>query len=313
MILDMRRQTLGLAVFGLTAILIAAGCGNDGSSGARVQVVATTTQLADIAANVAGDRAAVHGILTPTSDPHEYEPRPSDVEAVAQADLILKSGGDLDAWLDQIIESSGTDAPVVTMIDSMETTEIGEDPHWWQAPRNAVITTELVRDALVEADPDGDDGYRARASDYVATLEKLDREIAACIDRLAPEQRRLVTSHDALGYYADRYGLEVIGAVIPALTTQAQASAGETAELIDLIEQERVSAIIPEAGVSQSLEQAIADETGAEIGGELWADALGPEGSSGATYIEAMAANTREIVESLSGGAESCELHTAGP
>jgi zinc/manganese transport system substrate-binding protein len=325
MILDMDksrqpRRTGALLLVGLAALVAAPGCGGDGgSSGADVQLVATTTQLADIARNVTGDRAEVHGILTPASDPHEYEPRPSDAEAVAEADLILKSGGDLDAWVDQLVESSGSDAPVLALIDSMQTVEAEEDgeieadPHWWQDPRNAIVAAERIRDALIEADPDGEATYDGNARAYTTALALLDREIAACIDRLAPEQRKLVTSHDALNYFARRYGIEVIGAVIPALTTQAQASAGETAELVDLIGREQVAAIFPEAGVSQSLEQAVAEETGAEIGGELWADALGTEGSGGATYLEAMASNTRTLVEGLSGGAENCEIDAAGP
>jgi ABC-type Zn uptake system ZnuABC Zn-binding protein ZnuA len=317
MILDMNKAA-AISTFGLALSLLAVGCGQDESSNGHVSVVATTTQLADIAANVAGDRADVHGILTPESDPHEYEPLPSDAEAVAQADLILTSGGDLDAWIDQIIESSGSDAPVVTMLDSMETAEIEEDgeveedPHWWQDPRNAVIAANVVRDALIEADPEGERSYTSAAKAYTDEIADLDRQIAGCLGQLAPEQRKVVTSHDALGYYTDRYGLEMVGAVIPALTTQAQASAGETADLIDLIEREDVAAIFPEAGVSRSLEEAVADETGAVIGGELWADALGPEDSDGATYLDAMAANTLTLARGLSGGDVTCQLEVAG-
>jgi ABC-type Zn uptake system ZnuABC Zn-binding protein ZnuA len=318
MILDMNKSAVAAVLVALPLASIAAGCGDDSSGEADVRVVATTTQLADIAANLTGDRAEVSGILTPESDPHEYEPLPSDAEAVAEADLILTSGGDLDAWISQLVESSGSDAPVVSMIDSMETTEIEEDgeveadPHWWQNPRNAVIATDEIRDALIAADPGGRREYTAAAAEYAGALEDLDRQIAGCIGQLPTAQRKLVTSHDALGYYADRYGLDVIGAVIPALTTQAQASAGETDDLIALIQSERVAAIFPEAGVSRSLEEAIADETGAEVGGELWADALGPAGSSGATYIEAMAANTRTLVEGLSGGETECALDVSG-
>ena len=116
------------------------------------------------------------------------------------------------------------------------------------------------------------------------------------------EQRKLVTTHDALGYYADRYEIEVVGAAIPALTTQAQPSAGEVDELVAQIEEEGVNAIFPEAGVNAELEDAIADETGAVVGEELWADTLGPEGSSGETYLEAMAANTEALADGFTGG-----------
>jgi ABC-type Zn uptake system ZnuABC Zn-binding protein ZnuA len=121
-------------------------------------------------------------------------------------------------------------------------------------------------------------------------------------------ERKLVTSHDALGYYADHYGIQVVGSTIPALTTQAQPSAGETAELVELIRSEHVNAVFPEVGVSPALEQSIADETGAEIGGELYADTLGPPGSAGATYLGALAANTDTLVDGFTGGQVDCRL-----
>ena len=126
------------------------------------------------------------------------------------------------------------------------------------------------------------------------------------MDRLGDDERSLVTEHDALGYYADRYGLRVIGAAIPALSTQAQPSAGDTARLVDQVSTEHVKAVFPEAGLNAKLQQAIASEGGAGVGGQLWADTLGPAGSSGATYVDSMRANTAAIVEGLSGGAESC-------
>ncbi|MQA74889.1 MAG: zinc ABC transporter substrate-binding protein [Solirubrobacterales bacterium] len=305
-----------LALLGL--IVVGCGDGGDAASESGVEVVATTTQLADLAANVAGERAAVVGILAPNSDPHEYEPRPSDAESLAGADLVLRSGGDVDLWLDQLIEGAGADAPVLTLIDSVRTVEGGHeegdehseevDPHWWQDPRNAIAAVEAIRDALIEVDPEGAGDYRANARAYVADLRRLDAGIARCIDRVPPGERKLVTSHDALGYFADRYGIEVIGAAIPALSTQAQASAGETAALVDLIRAEGVAAIFPEAGVSAQLEEAIASETGAQIGGELWADALGPPGSSGATYLGAMAANAATLVDGFTGGRQSCAI-----
>ena len=292
----------------VTATTLAAAltaCSDEPSADADVSVSASTTQLADIARNVAGERASVTGILSPSSDPHDYEPAPSDAEALVDADLVLRSGGDLDLWLDDLLESSGSDAPVLTALDR-DPTATGDDPHWWQDPTNAVAVTGAIRDELIAVDPEGESDYRDSAAEYITALKALDRQVAACIDRVPAAQRKLVTSHDSLGPFAERYGLEVVGAAIPALTTQAQASAGETAELVELIEREDVEAVFPEAGVSASLEQAIADEAGATVGGELWADALGPEGSGGATYLEAIGSDAAEIVAGISGGAVSC-------
>lgn len=308
------------------------GCGgSDSGASSDVTVVASTTHAADLARNVASDRAAVVGVLAPSADPHEYEPRPSDAEAIAGADLVVESGGDIDLWLDQLVDSSGSDAPVVTLLDSARTIE-GEahehgevedehpgdeeehaedeavDPHWWQDPANAVAAAEAIRDAMVEVDPEGAEEYESNTASYVERLERLDAAIERCIDRVPEARRKLVTSHDSLGYFAERYGVEVIGSTIPALTTQAQPSAGDTAELVDLIKAEDARAVFPEAGVDTRLERAIADEAGAMVGGELWADALGPDGSGGETYLEAMAANASTIVEGLTDGAESCEI-----
>jgi ABC-type Zn uptake system ZnuABC Zn-binding protein ZnuA len=313
MILDMvtsKNSTVAnTALAACVAVVVAlAGCGDSADDG-RLQLTATTTQVADLVHNVAGDRADVNRILAPNSDPHEYEPRPSDAAGVADADVIFRSGGDLDLWLDQIVESSGSDAPVVSLIDATATLDGPDgdtDPHWWQDPRNAIAAVEAIRDELAKVDPGGTATYDRNAEDYIAKLRALDREIASCIDQIPADERKLVTSHDALGYYAHRYGIEVIGAAIPATTTQAQASAGETADLIDLINREGVRAIFPEAGISQKLEDAIAAQSGATVGGQLWADALGPEGSSGATYIEALEANTRTLVDGLTGGEQQC-------
>jgi zinc/manganese transport system substrate-binding protein len=309
------RTILSFSIVLLIAVALAGGvaaCGSDedaNASGAP-SVVASTTVVADLARNVAGDRADVTGILAANSDPHDYEPKPSDAEALTEADLVVVSGGDLDLWMGDLIDSSGTNAPVVTLIDSVETIPGDEetDPHWWQDPGNAVRAVDTIRDQLIAVDPDGGDAYERNAREYAAEIERLDGQVADCWDRVPIAERKLVTSHDALGYYARRYGLEVVGATLPALTTQAQPSAGETAQLVDVIRSEHVKAVFPEVGVSTELEHAVADETGAEIGGELYADALGPDGSAGATYLGAVAANTGALVDGLTAGRIDCVL-----
>jgi ABC-type Zn uptake system ZnuABC Zn-binding protein ZnuA len=301
----MRRLTPALAALLIAAVLF--GCGDDGGSGdANVTAVATTTQVADLVRNVGGERVAVESILHPNSDPHEYEPRPSDAAAVAKADVVFRSGGDLDGWLDEVLDSAGGDAERVTLIDSVR--RIGNDPHWWQNPRNAILAVAAIRDALIEADPDGRAGYERRAAAYTARLRRLDADVARCIDRVPAGKRKLVTTHDALGYFADRYGIEVIGAVIPSLSTQAQPSAQDVNELVDQIESEGVEAIFPEAALSKKLEQAISRQAGAEVGGRLWADTLGPEGSSGATYLGAMRSNAATLANGMSGGRVTCDF-----
>jgi ABC-type Zn uptake system ZnuABC Zn-binding protein ZnuA len=289
----------------LLALALLAGCGAS-DSGTGTEIVATTSQAADLARNVAGDRATVRALMAPNTDPHGYEVRPHDMRALADADLVLRSGGDVDEWLGAAIEGAGGDAPVLTLLDRIHKRD--DDPHWWQDPRNAERAVGAIAAALEQADPDGAATYRANAERYTDEIRRLDAAAARCLDEIPPERRKLVTTHDALGYYAARYGLEVIGTVIPSLSTQGQASAGETVALVRTVRATGAPAIFAESSVNPKVEQAVADETGAALGAELWADTLGPPGSDGDTYLKSIAANTRAIAAGLTGGAARCEL-----
>ena len=284
-------------------VLAAVGCGDDGGGSG---VVATTTQVADLVRQVGGERADVEGLLRPGGDPHDYEPRPSDVAAVAKAGVVFRSGGEVDEWLGEVIDNAGGDAREVTLMDSVK--RLGDDPHWWQDPRNAVRAIDAIRAALTEADPDGRAAYAANARRASAELRRLDREIASCVERVPRKKRRVVTTHDSLAYFASRYGIEVVGSVIPSLSTHAQASAGDVDELVRQIRDEGVEAIFPESAVNPDIERAIAREAGATVGDALYADSLGPEGSAGETYAGALAADAEALVRGMSGGRVECRL-----
>jgi ABC-type Zn uptake system ZnuABC Zn-binding protein ZnuA len=302
-------RALAIVCAALVVLLAAAGCGDSDSPGHDgTVVVGTTTQAGDLVRRVGGRRVTVRQILQPNSDPHEYEPRPSDVKALADARLVVRSGGDVDDWLGSLVDNSGTDAPLLSLIDHVHRRRLNGDldPHWWQDPRNAMLAVAAIRDRLVEVDPGGAEAYRRNAARYLERLRRLDQEASACIDRIPARGRKLVTTHDALGYYADRYGLEVIGAVLPSLSTQAQPSARDIGALVDQIESSGVEAIYPESSLNPKLERAVARESGASVGSALWADTLGPPGSSGATYIGSIAANTGSIVNGLTGGSVEC-------
>jgi zinc/manganese transport system substrate-binding protein len=305
----MRLALATLALVLVTAV-VASGCGSESSSGSDAQLtaVATTTEVADLVRQVGGERVDVQGLLSPGADPHGYEPRPSDAASLVDAGVVFKSGGDLDEWLDELIDNAGGDADVVTLIDSVKKIE-GEgetDPHWWQDPRNALLAVAAIRDALSEADPDGRRVYERNAAAYSRELRRLDEQIAGCIGKVPPAKRKLVTTHDSLGYFARRYDIDVVGSVIPSLSTQAQPSAGDIADLVDQVRDEGVAAVFPEAETSERLEQALAREAGARVGDPLWADTLGGEDSGAETYLDAMAANTAALVTGMSGGAVSC-------
>ncbi len=297
-----------LALLLLLLPFAATGCGDsdgqDGTGTGEVEAVATTTIVGDLVRNVGGQRVQLETLVPADADPHGHEPRPSDAVALAEAELVVKSGGDLDEWLDDLIESAGADAAELTLLDSVRA--IGDDPHWWQDPRNAILAVEAIRAALAEADPGRRRAYERGAGGYISELRALDDEIERCMDRIPPERRKLVTTHDSLGYFARRYDVDVIGSVIPSLSTQAQPSAQDVDALVEQIEDEGVAAIFPEAGVSQRLERAISRESGAEVGRELWTDSLGGEGSGAETYLAAMRANADALAEGMSGGRVSC-------
>lgn len=309
--MPVRRRTLAALAL---AALAAAGCGGSAAGGDdRLEVVATTTIMGDLARQVAGEAADVTQVLAPNSDAHDYEPRPQDVVATSHAAVVLASGDGLDAWITEVVEQSGTDAELLDVSERLAVRRPGEegeryDPHWWHDPRNTERAVAEIRDALSRAAPDARATFARNADAYLARVRALDRGIAACFAQIPAAQRKLVTDHDAFGYFAARYDLRVVGAVIPSQTTQAQASAGDVAALARTIRAEGVKAIFPEASVNARLARAIARQTGARADLELYGDTLGEKGSPGATYLGMEAANADAMVRGFTGGARSCEV-----
>jgi ABC-type Zn uptake system ZnuABC Zn-binding protein ZnuA len=317
--LQHRRTAVAVAGAALLAAL-AAGCGS-GSGGdagpGQVKVIATTTQIGDFARTVGGDRAKVVQLLKPNTDPHDYEPRPSDVRETAGADVVFESGDGLDHWMGDVIKQAGGEPTVVDLGARAPVKVPGEsegaeasryDPHWWHDPRDAQSAVVAIRDSLSKANPGAKEVYARNADAYLAKLRALDRGIAACVDRVPAAQRKLVTDHDAFNYFAGRYGITVVGAVIPSQTTQAQASAKDVAALSKLIRREGVKAVFPESSINPKLARAIASQTGATSDLTLYGDTLGPKGSSGATYLSMEQANADAMARGFTGGAERCTI-----
>jgi zinc/manganese transport system substrate-binding protein len=311
----------GLALAGaLGAVLLVAGCGGSSSDSNEVSVVATTTQVGDFVRQVGGDRVDVTQILAPNSDPHDYEPRPDDVTNTAEAEIVFTNGDDLDPWMEQVVSDSGSDAKIVNLGAGVPVKLPGEssgeeasqyDPHWWHDPRNSEEAVREIAAQLSAVDPDDKATFEANAAAYDANLKMLDAGIQRCMDSVQAADRKLVTDHDAFGYFAERYGIQVVGAVIPSQTTQAQPNAKDVTDLADLIRKEGVKAIFPESSLSPELAETIASQTGAQVGQELYGDTLGPEGSSGDTYLKMEAANANAMVEGFTGGQSRCEIASA--
>jgi ABC-type Zn uptake system ZnuABC Zn-binding protein ZnuA len=182
------------------------------------------------------------------------------------------------------------------------------DPHWWHDPRNAQAAVVAIRDAMTRANPDAKAVYARNADAYLRRLRAVDAGIATCIDRVAPAARKLVTDHDAFNYFAHRYGITVVGAVIPSQSTQAQPSAKDVAQLTRVIRREHVKAVFPESSINPKLAQAIARQTGAVSDLELYGDTLGPKDSAGATYLTMERANADAMVRGFTGGAQRCAI-----
>jgi ABC-type Zn uptake system ZnuABC Zn-binding protein ZnuA/ABC-type Mn2+/Zn2+ transport system permease subunit len=307
------------AAAALVLALVVAGCGATGGSGSdgAPRVVATTTQLGDLVRQVGGRAVAVTQILRPNTDPHEYEPRPSDVVDTAGAKIVFESGDNLDKWMGKVIDEAGGSPTVVDVGAIVPDRLPGEatgpeasryDSHWWHDPVNVEAAVPVVRDALVRADPARQAQFRRNAAAYLARLRRLDAGIKACFAAVPATQRKLVTDHDAFGYFADRYGVQIVGAVIPSQTTQAQPSAGDVSRLSALIKREGVKAVFPESSINPKLARAIASQTGASSNHTLYGDTLGPAGSPGASYVGMERANANAMVRGFTGGRRGCTI-----
>jgi zinc/manganese transport system substrate-binding protein len=324
----MRFTTFGPLAMTVAAVLIA-GCGSGDSdssattsgtaaaSAPRIEVVATTTQLGDIVRAVGGDAVDVHQILKPNTDPHDYEPRPDDIQQTTDATLVVQSGDDLDKWMGDVVDNSGGHPTVLDAGQGRPVTLPGEssgpeasrfDPHWWHDPVNVEHAVARIRAALVTSDPKAKATIGQGASAYLAKVKALDTGIKRCIDQVPAAQRKLVTDHDAFGYFAKRYGIEVVGAVIPSQTTQAQPSAGDLAKLSAVIKREHVPAVFPESSINATLAKAIARQTGASANYTLYGDTLGPADSAGATYLGMEQANADAMVRGLTAGKDHCTI-----
>ena len=305
----MGRRRVALLAAGLVALLVAGcsgsgGTGDGGGGGGGLRVVATTTQVADLAANVGGDRVQVTSLLKPGIDAHDYEPSPADIDAIARADLVVQNGVGLEEWLGDTIESSGFAGPVVDASQGVRLRQVdgGADPHIWQDPGNAQRMAANIELGLAAAEPADATAFAANLAAYTKELEALDAEVERQIDSLA--NKKLVTNHDALGYYIDRYGLELVGSVIPSFDTSAELSGRDIRDLVAKIKATGVKAIFSETSLPPRAAETIGREAGVKVvvgSDALYGDALGPPGSDGDTYLKMIRHNTATIVENLSG------------
>lgn len=292
------------------AAVLGAACGGDDNGGDGVRVVATTTQIGALVREVAGDRVQLTVLLAAGADAHDYEPSPQDSRTIRQADLVLKNGIGLDDWLDDVVKNSGTKARVVVATEGIEPIE-GEahddhghdhgegDPHVWHDPENVKVMAKNIAEALADVDDVNAATYRANAEAYAKKLDDVDREIMALFAPIPPAQRKVVTNHESLNYFARRYQLEIIGAIVPGTAKEAQPSAQDLAKLTDLIRSEGVKAVLAEAEIDPKVAEQLAKDTGVRVVTGVYADSLGPAGSGADTIDGMLLHNARLIAEAL--------------
>lgn len=285
-----------------------------------LRVVASFSIVEDWTSRVGGDHIELSSIVPAGGDAHTFDPDPATVASIADAAVILSIGSGFEPWLNSMVDASGAEATVVHLADHMSLSD-GEggdhedeaahedghdhgdsDPHIWGDVSNVITSVDVIAQVLADADPDNAGAYQDNAEAYIAELETLDTSIREHVASVPEENRKLVTSHDTFGHYADAYGFEVIGTALGSTSADAgDPAAGDVASLVNVIEDSGVPAIFAENTVNPDLMQSIADEAGVELAPTLYTDALGEDGSDGDTYIGMMTFNTDTIVAALGG------------
>lgn len=299
-----------LALIAILLVTLTSACqpaSQPSTQGGQVRVVAVESFLADLAQNVAGSRLKVETLMPLGADPHEYEPTPQDLAKISNSSLLIVNGGGIEYWLQKSLQNAGGQHLVITASQGLKSRPVpggsstGEpvDPHFWLDPNLAIHYVDTIRDGLIQVDPAGASTYRQNADRYTASLKSLDAWIRTQVETIPPARRLLVTNHEALGYYADRYGFRIVGTVIPSVSTEAAPSARQLADLITAIRQTGTPAIFLEKGSNPQLADQIAQETGVKVVNDLYLETLTPPGGPAPNYLSMMRYDTTVIVGAL--------------
>ena len=285
----------------LALALTACGGQSASPSGTVAPVILTSTSfLADITRHIAGDRQTVATLLPLGADPHSYQPTPQDVTNISQSKVLIINGADYEHFLEPILENAGGEREVVEASAGITPrAEAGSvDPHMWLDPNNVIVYVENIREALTHFDPEGAAVYQSNADAYITELKSLDVWIVEQVAQVSPERKLLITNHEALGYFAARYGFTIAGTVIESFSSDASPSAQQMAALIDQIKASGAPAIFLDAADNNTFAQQIADETGVRVVTDLHLESL-TGGTPAATYIDMIKNNVTQIVNAL--------------
>ncbi|WP_027552069.1 metal ABC transporter solute-binding protein, Zn/Mn family [Bradyrhizobium sp. Cp5.3] len=265
----------------------------------RLNVIASFSILGDFVRNVGGDRIKLTTLVGADSDVHVYTPAPGDAKRVADARLVIVNGLGLEGWLPRLVQSSGGRAQVVTASAGIVPLKLGSDadPHAWQSVTNAKLYVTNIASALAAADPDDADFFRAQAKTYLEKLETLDREVREAIAQIPPERRKVISTHNAFGYFAAEHGVQFIAPL--GVSTETEPSARDIAGIIGQIRAQKIPAVFLENISDDRLIRRIAAETGARVGGTLISDGLTGEKGPAPTYIDMVRHNIKALTSAL--------------
>ena len=282
------------------AATLALACAPARAQAAKLPVIASFSILADLVRRVGGDRVDVTTLVAPGNDAHVYNPTPDDARKLAATKLIVMNGLGFEGWIERLIMASGAKAPVVVAtkgVKPIRGEEKRNDPHAWQSIGNVKIYVANIGEALEKADPEGAKTFEANGLAFAAELSALEAEVRKTIASIAPERRRIITTHDAFGYFGATYGFSFIAP--KGVSTETEPSAADVAKIIRQIRAEKIPAVFLENVSDPRLMQRIAAESGAKVGGTLYSDALSPAGGPAATYVDMVRNNLRELSAAL--------------
>ncbi len=279
--------------------LIAAALASPLHAQDRLKIVASFSILGDLVRNVGGDKVDVTTLVGANGDVHVYAPAPSDAKKNADARILVVNGLGLEGWLPRLVQSAGSKATIVTASNGIAPLSLGAeaDPHAWQSVPDVKIYVANIRDALIAADPANAATYRANTTRYLGELEALDAEVRTAVAKIPPERRKVITTHNAFGYFAATYGIAFLAPV--GVSTETEPSARDIALLIRQIKAEKIPAVFLENLSDDRLIGRIAAETGARAGGTLYSDSLTDEKGPAPTYIDLIRHNIKALTSAL--------------
>jgi zinc/manganese transport system substrate-binding protein len=289
-------------IMALAALLVALSPAPPAGAQDKLPVVATFSILGDLVRQVGGDRVDVVTLVGPGGDAHVYAPAPADGRTLAQAKLVFSNGLGFEGWIDRLVKASGTKALPVVASKGVRPRQAADehdkvDPHAWQSIANAKIYVGNIRDALGRADPGGEPVYRQNAAAYLAQLDALEADVKAAIAAIPPERHKIITTHDAFGYFGAAYSMEFIAP--QGVSTDSEASARDVARIITQIRRQKIPAVFLENVSDPRLLQRIAAESGAKVGGRLFSDSLSVPGGPAPSYVAMMRHNIGQLAAAL--------------